>query len=551
MGVWRSAVAIALVLGSTQAPRPAPEPQRLGTPATIAGRLLDYSGMPIANAHVRLTTIDLRPVRDVTTDADGAFTMTLVDSGQYLLRLIGRDHVVDLEPVRVLGGRTVQMTVMKGVVIHGRVVDERREPVGGVPVCGVQTAASNASERARVTPQATTDADGRFVIHHQGALVGSYAVAAFPAGCLLETPRRPPAVRLAKYPPSWAPGRHDAAQATSFPLDARTESAPVTITMTPGPVTHLIGRVAGYRNTSVVPGVVVIEPPEGPASIVRRTRIATDGRFDFHALPPGEYRLLVPPHVDAEAPPSWSITSVVVTGAPTQQVSLQLNPGLALAGSASFDGRSAPLYGVKVFSTVTATPTGGRFAIRGAIGVQFSAVDADGQFLIKGLVPGDYLLSVGGYAPLGWTVVSATLPTLPGQAPRPDALDVPFTIGPGGSMFGVQIMLTTRPGAVAGTVTGPEGKPAGRAHVLVFSTDSSYWRERSRRIMTVVAAEDGRFETGFVPDGDYFVVAGHDLPDLTNPVATLTPRVAGATRIIVKTGPPTRVTIRLNSSGPA
>jgi hypothetical protein len=560
-GLLRSAVSIGLALSAGAAQRPAIQAPRLGEPATLIGTLSASDGQPIAGARVQLATLDLRPLLEVTTDAEGAFRMTPIDPGQYLVRLIGSSYAVELQYVRFLSGRTVNVMLRKGVVIRGRVVDEKQTPVGGVYVCGLRTQSIAAMLMPSVpaqgattppsyvpTPQVMTDADGRFLIHDQMARGGDYLVAAFPTGCQVEVPRRPLAARLAKYPTSFAPAVSDHVRATTFEFDPRTEPAPVSITMTPGGVTHLTGRVAGYSNTSVVPGRVILEPPDAPVSIVRVARIAADGRFDFHALPPGEYRLIVPPHADPVAPPSWSIATVVVKGAPTQQVTLQLRPTMAVAGSVSFDGHQQPLYGVRVFSAITASPAGGRPATRRLLDSVFSAVDEEGHFLIKGVMPGEYRLSTGGYVSLGWTTVSATLPAPPGQAPLPDALDVPFSLEPGRSLFGVRILVTGKPGSMAGTVLGRDDRPVAGTTVLAFATDSSYWQTGSRRIIRTVTREDGAFETTFLPDGDYFVVAGSGAePDGTPPASALTPLMAGATRVTVKTGPPTRVSLRLST----
>jgi hypothetical protein len=77
-------------------------------------------------------------------------------------------------------------------------------------------------------------------------------------------------------------------------LDARS-ATPVNISLKPGPTTRIDGRLVDNVNTTVAPGQVILEPPDGPVSIVRSTRISADGRFAFVGLTPGSYRLIVPP----------------------------------------------------------------------------------------------------------------------------------------------------------------------------------------------------------------------------------------------------------------
>ena len=124
-GLLRSAVSIGLAFSAGIVQRPAPQAPRLGEPATLIGALWASDGQPIAGARVQLATLDLRPVLEVTTDAEGALRMTPVEPGQYVVRLIEKTHAVELEYVRFLSGRTVTVHLRKGV---GGLTGGRRQP---------------------------------------------------------------------------------------------------------------------------------------------------------------------------------------------------------------------------------------------------------------------------------------------------------------------------------------------------------------------------------------------------------------------------------------
>jgi len=103
-----------------------------------------------------------------------------------------------------------------------------------------------------------------------------------------------------------------------------------------------------------------------------------------------------------------------------------------------------------------------------------------------------------------WTLESA-------MANGREALDFFLEVRPDEDLAGVQMTFTHQAQQVSGSLTGPAGRPATDYTVIVFATDSRYWRPEGRRIGTARPATDGVYVIDHLPAGDYRIAVTADV----------------------------------------
>jgi hypothetical protein len=118
------------------------------------------------------------------------------------------------------------------------------------------------------------------------------------------------------------------------------------------------------------------------------------------------------------------------------------------------------------------------------------------------------------------------------------------------SLSGIEVVLTSRAGSVAGRATDDRGQPAADFAAIVFSTEPEHWYQGSRFLGFSRAAADGSFTVANLPAGNYYVAAVSDVAgnanygDWQDPdvLAALAPR---ATRMFLADGQAASVTLRV------
>ena len=140
--------------------------------------------------------------------------------------------------------------------------------------------------------------------------------------------------------------------------------------------------------------------------------------------------------------------------------------------------------------TITLDPVDGR-VFPGAAGKgQF---DASGQFRTLGLLPGRYMLRLGGN--LGaWSLDSVSV----GDKSLPDQ---PITIA-NTDVSGVVITLTDRAGSISGSVRDAKGGLDSTANVLMFPANRALWVDTSanpRRLRSTRVSTRGTYQLDNIP----------------------------------------------------
>jgi hypothetical protein len=139
-------------------------------------------------------------------------------------------------------------------------------------------------------------------------------------------------------------------------------------------------------------------------------------------------------------------------------------------------------------------------------------------------------------APAGWALKSIILD---GR----DIADTPYDFQ-SGDVSGLEVLLTSRVGSIAGTVLDGE-KPATDGVVIVFAEDSVTWTSPTRASSVAQTNQRGAFAINSLLPGRYLAVAVPNLPSAQIDETWLREIRSFATTIVVSEGVGTPLTLRV------
>jgi protocatechuate 3,4-dioxygenase beta subunit len=310
------------------------------------------------------------------------------------------------------------------------------------------------------------------------------------------------------------------------------------------------GAEGAFTMSGVRPGRYVLTARGGPRQDGRQAAGPLDamlgGRGAAAADMSGELGALM--GIFGTPQPWWAREEIAIEGRDIADLTLRLQPGMAVSGRIVFEGASPPPADVtKTRVSFGAVPTSSspiELAMSSVTGGNAATTAADGTFTVKGIVPGRYRGSVGGGP-------AAILAMFTGGAQQPnnwtlksmmwngrDIADVPFDVKPNEDITGVVVSFTDRPTELSGTVFDQTGHATGNFPIVVFSTDKAYWTIGSRRVQQARPASDGKFKIAGLPAGEYVVCAVTDLDpeDLYTPAFLDQLMGSGAYRIRLADG---------------
>jgi protocatechuate 3,4-dioxygenase beta subunit len=489
--------------------------------AVITGTVVDASGEPVVGVQVRALRRSYVAGRR-TVAAFGQTTQT-DDRGMYRLSNLQPGEYIIAVPF-------VQASVPADFQLQGRMPTDLMSTM--------------------ITPGNTTfgfssggtpvDADGRFLLQNSPGLAGP-GVAPDATGALLV------------YPTSYYPSASTASSALPVGVRSGEERNGIDIALNLTPSSTISGRLVGPDGpaASYVLHLVPTETGELSADPDVATAITnTNGEFMFIGVPAGQYVIQTvrvpspqprsgpvtalfmssdggvnvssditvamppgapPPPPPPSPPPSvgpappeeptlWTATAVSVGGQDIRDMTITLNQGAKVSGRVDFEGSAKrPTPDQLATIPVVVEPADGRQRQTSMP----ARVDRSGQFSTQGLLPGKYLLRVGG-SPPGWTLKSAAIGGV-------DVSETPFTVE-GNNVGGVIVTFTDRISSLHGVVRmaqGQSGSPEG-AGVIVFPADNRSWMDygiNPRRMKTARASKTGAYQFGQLPPGDYYVIA--------------------------------------------
>jgi protocatechuate 3,4-dioxygenase beta subunit len=413
---------------------------KLGVGGTIEGRVTDAAGAPVEGANVSWrrasdfpdnammqALIDLAATSEdrgrTTTGADGAYRLALVDPyGSITLEVHDARHVAaQINLVTVSEGKTSrqEVTLQSGLSITGRV--SRSD--GATPSNAwieVHRVGFDGKGRDASGDESTTAPDGRFRV--DGLESGKYQLIGHAAG---------------------------AADGKPVVVDAGAEGVEIRLAA----LLAISGAVKFADGRPAVGAVVTTIPSE--RGKVLETRAGDDGAFRLDGLDPGDYELR------AVAGPAVTDSAFVPRGvgevaAGESDVAVVVEAGATISGTVlGLDGAPIAAGFVRCFADADRGDTSRRVTV---------AAIRDGRFVLKGLTPGKYVLSVD--------VRGLVAPQRTADA---GATDADFRL--------------TRGGAIKGRVLMPDGEPATGADVQIADEGDASARPPS--------------DSTHYPDGDF------------------------------------------------
>ena len=165
--------------------------QPTGTAMIIGQVLTGDAGTPVRRARVNLSGQELRGQKAAMTDDEGRFVFTLLPAGRYTVNATKTGYVTMAygakapgragTPIQLADGQKLEtkaMSLPKGGVVTGTVLDEHGEPAPGTTVRAMRQVIRTGEKRLESAGTDTTDDRGQYRIY--GLLPGQFVVYAQP-----------------------------------------------------------------------------------------------------------------------------------------------------------------------------------------------------------------------------------------------------------------------------------------------------------------------------------------------------------------------------------
>ena len=310
----------------------------------ISGRVVTEDGQPVPRATVSITASGKTDSRvSVNTDEEGNFRAEGLNAAAYVVSASAPGYVVRPRSeggARRAGlnyiGEVVTLTMLKGGVITGRVVNDAGEPVVGVPVMAERVRDEDgrplpAPEKAAALSQRQTDDHG--VYRWYGLAPGSYVIYAGASGGVAPRPS-PFAGRMLIYHPSAT--RNTAAEVT---VRGAEEISGIDIRFRIARGYVISGKITGIPATGGSAQVVLLKA--GSDLLLATTSPQPSGLENGYALygvPNGEYEIIAARDFsDDENAFASSPRRVVVNGRDAGGIDLAMAPLAGLAGRVALE----------------------------------------------------------------------------------------------------------------------------------------------------------------------------------------------------------------------
>jgi protocatechuate 3,4-dioxygenase beta subunit len=513
----------------------------------IKGRLTTAdSGAAVRRATVRLSGPEILP-KSATTDNDGNFEFRDLPAGRYTMTATKSGFVtvsygqtrpfespkqIDLRDAEQLD--KADITMPRGSVVSGRIVDEFGEPVADAAVSAMRSTWSNGRRRLQSTGRtATTNDLGQYRIY--GLPPGEYFVSATLRGAqelMLTEVAVAATVRVAGldsssetprsgYAPTYFPGTANGAEAQKLTLALGQEVQNTDFGLVPVRLAKISGTVIGSEGrplegvmvtaTPKTPGVNNFIFPSGGAGRTDRS-----GNFTLNGIAPGDYTLnarttgifsssgdgdrmvftmtrVVGGPGGGDGQSEFGSVPLSVNGEDMTNVMIATSKGTTVSGRVIYEGGSKPTTNTLRISAAEADADGPAGLLGGS-----SSVTSEGTFEIKGLA-GQRIFRVAN-VPAGWVLKAVRLNST-------DVTDSGIDIRGTEPVTGLEVVLTNKTTEVTGEVKSGND-PAKDYTVVNFSDDPQKWTAASgRHIASARPNQEGRFQIKNLPAGSYYVVA--------------------------------------------
>ena len=509
--------------GGTTQPLELAEGQRAGDVSlrawrygSVAGTVVDQDGEPIVETRVTLLRAEIvaghrryRVGPTTMTDDRGMYRISRVEPGEYTSYLPYTQVTV---PVDV-------QAAYDSASSKGQAVRQEFERMYGLDSSGVNGSGLRIGDHLLIRASNSYGGTGQM-------------------GPSFMSPPPDETGRVSVYPMTFYPNVTALSEAATFTVESGQDRGGTDLQVRLVRAVQISGRVVGMEGPAQLITVRLVAQSATDAdneSSIETARTVTNaaGEFTFLGVPSGSYILRVvrvpittrpttmtsvtvgtmttysvvddsnlPPLPLPETPTESLSMPLAVGDRDIRKLTVQLEKGPRVSGRLNYDGKSPPLTADELVRvTITLDPVDGR-AFPGASGKgQF---DATGQFRTLGLLPGRYMVRLGGH--LGaWSLDSVSV----GER---NLSDQPITIA-NSDVSGVVITLTDRAGSISGSVRGARGAVDSTATVLVFPGNRALWVDTTaspRRLRSTRVTTRGTYQIDNLPAGDYVVVAIDD-----------------------------------------
>jgi Carboxypeptidase regulatory-like domain len=526
---------LALSARQVQAQQPPTQPRRLqpstGT-ARIQGRVVNAeTGSAVRMATVSLVSPDTAG-RTMSSDASGRFEFTELPAGRFTLRVVKAGFVTSTfgqstanpGAIALQDGQRLErgdLRLPRGGVITGRVLDAFGDPVTEASVSAYRAEYIQPGVRrlSAGRPVQTNDL-GDFRIY--GVAPGKYYVGASlrplpspESGNAL--PRTVPATEGVAT--TFFPGTVVASDARMLAVEAGKETPSVDIVLQSVRLARVTGSVVDSRGRPSPNMIVWLNPARADGALIPTggafdmAEVDAAGRFSVPNIAPGDYRLDVQAKAKFEAIANSGTTGIGTTGAGSglefasvpltvngenvDALMVQTTTGLKMTGRLVVEGGAFPP-DVTAKVKVSVSPLLQGTGLSAGLLSSGAQVQPDGTFEVGGLV-GSRLVRVGSL-PAGAALKSV-------RANGMDVTDDGLEIGQA-DVSDVEILVTTTPTKVTGTVTDSAGNPERDYVVVVFADDRRRWTAPLNRfVVSTRPNADGVFTLTALPPANYLAIA--------------------------------------------
>ncbi len=498
-------------------PRDAQSPQQKVGTAVLSGRVFaSDSGKPLRRALVRAGATDPREARTVSTDADGRWQMKQMPAGRYTIS-VTKGGFVGLsygqrrpfeqgKPVEVAEGQVLEkldITLPKGSVVTGRIIDEFGEPLAGIRVSAMRYQYFSGRRRlmnvSGTGGSDTTDDIGQYRLH--GLSPGDYYVVA----SLGLTVSFEKSDDRTGYAPTYYPGTPSVAEAQRVTAGEGQEVASIGFALEPIRMATISGNATNSQGKPLANDMIMLTSPSMTTGspLSNATLIKPDGTFSISNVTPGEYILQTVSRSDMETVAATgrsanmrvsevALLPVTVTGADVTGVSLVTGPTGTAHGRIIFEG-GVPA-GVTPGSVMAAAiPTSIELLSLGGT----AQIRDDWSFEMSGLFG---KRTIRANLPTGWFLKSVVVNGA-------DITDSASEFKAGEDTPGLEITLTRTMASVTGTVQTAKGQPSTDYVVVLFASDASKWGWQTRFVRAARPDQSGTFLAKGLPAGEYLAVA--------------------------------------------
>lgn len=490
-------------------PRDASAPLPTGT-STLRGRVTAAdSGRPLRRAVVRVSMPSSRDARTVTTDQNGRWELKDIPAGSYNVSANRAGYVTagykqqrmtaPPRPVTVTDRETrenIDIALLPGGVIAGRIVDEFGEPVSDAMVTAQRLEFTGGVRRPVPSGAPSSSNDiGEFRLY--GLQPGNYLLSASPRPQM--NPFDTPVDRIG-YGQTWYPSATDVGTAQRLAVRAGDTVAGIVIALTPARTARVSGTVLGADGRPARTGVVLLTSSNSIAGLGGNAMVRPDGTFTLNNVAPGQYALRAPavgPGATGQ-PAGFATADVVVNGTDVEGVVLQpqmpstvsgrlvgdpatlalVNPGLVRLMLAPFGPQVMPgplqppqPLGADLTFSMQAMPGKGVLRPLALPGLVIKSVSVDGQDVTRGI-------------------------------------DIPA----GASIANVEVEVTASTAKLVVSTMNGRGAAAADHDVVIFPQDENQWGLLlPGHGSTGRTGEQGTFETPALLPGGYYVALADDI----------------------------------------